>query len=84
MRIVVIFLLCVVGLVGLGMSLCGGAITFSGLTEAGHQGEFRASDMMIISVPSLIGGLLILVFVFRKLRRMRDERRRARDPGAPG
>ena len=69
MRIVVIFLLCIVGLVGLGMSLCGGAITLSGLTSAGHGGEFPASGFLIISVPSLIVGVLIVFFVVRSLRR---------------
>ena len=62
MRIIVIFLLCVVGLVGLGMSLCGGAITLSGLAESGHGGgEFPASGFLVISVPSLIVGLALVV-----------------------
>ena len=69
MRIVVIFLLGIVGLIGLGMSLCGGMITLSGLSESGHGGEFPASGFLIISVPSLVVGVLIVVAVVRALRR---------------
>ena len=40
-RLIAIVLLCIVGVVGLGMSLCGGAITFAGLVEGGGQASFR-------------------------------------------
>jgi hypothetical protein len=74
LRLIVIFLLGVAGLVGLGMSLCGGMITLTGLTEDGHHGEFPASGMLFISVPSLIIGVLIVVGVARALRRRMTRR----------
>ena len=69
MRIVVIILLAIIGFIGLGMSLCGGMFTLSGLAESGHGGEFPASSFLIISVPSLIVGVLIVIAVVRALRR---------------
>ena len=68
-RLIVIFLLGLAGIVGLGMSLCGGAITFAGLAEHDQHGEILASSLLVISVPSLVIGVLIVVFVVRKLRR---------------
>lgn len=74
LRLIAIFLLGVAGLIGLGMSLCGGMITLTGLTEGGHHGEFPASGMLFISVPSLIVGLLILFGVARAVRRRLSRR----------
>jgi len=69
MRVIAILLLSVFGLVGLGMSLCGGVFTFSGLLDpGGGGGEFRASGFLPISVPSLLVGLAILYAVYRGLR----------------
>ena len=69
LRLIATFLLGVAGLIGLGMSLCGGMVTLTGLTEGGHHGEFPAAGMLFISVPSLIVGLLILFGVTRAVRR---------------
>lgn len=68
-RLIAILLLGLAGIVGLGMSLCGGAITFAGLAEGTSHGEFPASSMLIISVPSLVIGVLVVFFVGRTLRR---------------
>ena len=50
-RLITIFVLGIAGLIGLGMSLCGGMITLSGLSASGQGGEFPASGFLIISVP---------------------------------
>jgi hypothetical protein len=78
-RVIAILLLSFVGLVGLGMSLCGGVFTLSGLfASGGGGGEFSASGFLPISVPSLLVGLAILYAVYRGLRRL------ARKPVAAG
>jgi len=79
-RVIAILLLSFVGLVGLGMSLCGGVFTLSGLfaSGGGGGGEFSASGFLPISVPSLLVGLAILYAVYRGLRRL------ARKPVAAG
>lgn len=70
-RVIAILLLSFVGLVGLGMSLCGGLFTLSGLFDSGGGGgEFRASGFLPMSVPSLLVGLAILYGVYRGLRRL--------------
>ena len=70
-RVIAILLLSFVGLVGLGMSLCGGVFTFSGLfASGGGGGELRAQDFLPISVPSLLVGLAVLYGVYRGLRRL--------------
>jgi hypothetical protein len=79
MRVIAILLLSVFGLVGLGMSLCGGMFTFYGLLDPGNGGggEFRASGFLPISVPSLLVGLAVLYAVYRGLAAL------ARKPVAP-
>jgi hypothetical protein len=79
LRVIAILLLSFVGLVGLGMSLCGGMFTFSGLLASGRGGggEIRAQDFLPISVPSLLVGLAVLYGVYRVLRRL------ARNPVRP-
>ena len=47
--------------VGLAMSLCGGMVTFLGLTQ-----ETGMSGFLVISVPSLLGGLAVVWFATRK------------------
>ena len=70
-RVLLILLLSFVGLVGLGMSLCGGVFTFSGLLDPSPRGgEFHSADFLPISVPSLIVGLGLVYGVFRGLRRL--------------
>jgi hypothetical protein len=70
-RILLILLLSFVGLVGLGMSLCGGVFTFTGLLDPSPRGgEFHSADFLPISVPSLVVGLGIVYGVVRGLRRM--------------
>jgi hypothetical protein len=82
MRVIAILLLSFVGLVGLGMSLCGGVFTFSGLLDpGGGGGEFRASGFLPMCVPSLLVGLAILYGVYRGLRRL--ARNPVRPPGDP-
>ncbi len=56
-----VIVLLLLGLVGLGMSLCGGMVTYAGLMSSGQTGgEFRAGDFRIISIPSLLIGLLLV------------------------
>ena len=76
--------LMVVGLVGLGMSLCGGVATVTGLIPSGNTGgEFNASSLLFISIPSLIGGLGITSAAFMGLRRL-ARGRKARDARRAG
>jgi hypothetical protein len=86
LRIIAILLLSFVGLVGLGMSLCGGVFTFSGLFEpGGGGGEFRASGFLPMSVPSLLVGLAILYAVYRGFAALaRKPVAPPREPPAPG
>lgn len=60
-KAILIAVLMLAGLVGLGMSLCGGVVTFGGLLSHGNGGggEFQMNELWIISVPSLVIGLLI-------------------------
>lgn len=86
MRVIAILLLSVFGLVGLGMSLCGGVFTFSGLLDpGGGGGEFHSSGFLPISVPSLLVGLAILYAVYRGLRWLsRNPVQARREPPSSG
>jgi len=83
LRIIAILLLSFVGLVGLGMSLCGGVMTLTGLAaQDGSGSELYAMSYLMISVPSLLVGAAIVYGVFRGFRRIarkpvagHDERR---------
>jgi hypothetical protein len=82
LRVIAILLLSFIGLVGLGMSLCGGVFTFSGLLDpGGGGGEFRASGFLPMSVPSLLVGLAIVYGAYRGLRRL--ARKPVQPPGEP-
>jgi len=79
-RVLLILLLSFVGLVGLGMSLCGGVFTFTGLLDPSPRGgELHSADFLLISVPSLVVGLGLVYGVFRGLRRL--DRRTAAGAG---
>ena len=70
-KAVLIAVLTLTGLVGLGMSLCGGVVTFGGLLSHGNGGgggEFQMNELWIISVPSLVIGLCICWAAFAGLR----------------
>jgi hypothetical protein len=80
-RVIAILFLSLVGLVGLGMSLCGGLFTFTGLLDSGSGGgEMRARDFLAFSVPSLVIGVAIVFGAFAGLRRI--NRKAARSRGA--
>jgi hypothetical protein len=52
--------------VGLLMSLCGGVVTVGGLATQGMSG------ILVLSVPSLLGGIAVVWFAARKaLQRVR-------------
>ncbi len=72
LRIVIIILLGLVGVVGLGMSLCGGLVTLGGLAALGdhaHSGEFGMSGFLIVSVPSLLVGLALVFLAVRGIKK---------------
>ena len=69
MRIVVAILLLLGGLIGLGMTACGGIVTLMSLTEKNSGGL----QLWAISVPSLLAGLLLLRVVSRQARKWRGE-----------
>ena len=77
-RVIAILFLSFVGLVGLGMSLCGGLFTLTGLLDSSSGGgEMRARDFLPMSVPSLIAGVALLLGVVAGLRKLaRDQARR--------
>jgi hypothetical protein len=53
------------GLLGLGMSVCGGSFTVSALLAL-HPGKIvELVPLLIVSVPSLLAGVLVLVHVWR-------------------
>lgn len=67
MRIVVGILLFLGGLIGLGMTACGGIVTvmmFDTKNSGGYQG-------WMLSVPSLLAGLLLLRLVARQFAKWR-------------
>ena len=69
LRLLGVLLLGLAGLVGLGMSLCGGVFTVAGLAGLGGKGgggELPTSGFLIIAVPSLLIGIALLVLVGRK------------------
>ena len=86
-RVIAAILLSFVGLVGLGMSLCGGLFTLSGLFDSSSGGgEMHASGFLPVSVPSLLVGVAIVYGVisgFRRLERRRGEPPRDAAPAAP-
>jgi hypothetical protein len=51
-----------VAAVGLCMSLCGGFFTLAGLTTQGM------ASILVLSVPSLLGGLVVVWLATRKFR----------------
>ncbi len=61
-RVLIGLALLVGGLLGLFMTACGGYITLSGL--GGGSGGMQG--VLVISVPSLLAGLLLLRFVRRR------------------
>ena len=69
MRIVVAIVLLIGGLIGLGMTACGGIVTLMSLTEKNSGGL----QLWAISVPSLLAGLLLLRLVSRQARKWRGE-----------
>ena len=67
MRIVVAILLLIGGLIGLGMTACGGIVTLMSLTEK------NSGSMQTFAVASLIAGLLLLRLVSRQARKWRGQ-----------
>jgi hypothetical protein len=66
-RILIGAALLIGGLLGLFMTACGGYITLSSFGSGGIQG------FLAISVPSLLGGVLLLRFVKRRVDALRSE-----------
>jgi hypothetical protein len=67
MRIVVGILLLLGGLIGLGMTACGGIVSVMSLGK--NSGGMQ---MWAISLPSLLVGLLLLRLVARQFAKWRD------------
>ena len=68
MRIIVGVLLLLGGLIGLAMTACGGIVTFLAIGDKNMGG----TQLWAISVPSLLGGLLLLRVVKKQLERWRS------------
>ncbi len=60
-RILIGAALLIGGLLGLFMTACGGYITLSSFGGGGIQG------FLAISVPSMVGGMLLLRYVWRRV-----------------
>lgn len=56
-------LLLISGLLGLFMTLCGGVFSVAGL---GAGGGGYAQGMLVMSVPSLLAGIVVLRMVWRR------------------
>lgn len=73
-------------LVGLGMTLCGGVFTAGALwdtvTRHGRGGENYTGAVYLISVPSLLIGLVFVRLAWRMTRRIDDDARRGSGPTA--
>ena len=65
-----------VGLLGLGMTLCGGVFSLGALFDifAPRQGENYAIALLVVSVPSALIGAAIVWVVARRWREMRAAR----------
>lgn len=59
-RVVVGILLLIGGLLGLFMTACGGFFSLGMIAEAGYRG------VLVMSLPSFVIGVLLLLFVRRK------------------
>lgn len=65
------FLLLAAGLVGLGMTLCGGVFTIGALADVlgPHRGgENYSGAVFVISVPALLLGAAMLWFVWKRFK----------------
>ena len=60
-KVVGAIVLSLVAAVGLAMSLCGGVFTLTGLSAQGMSG------VLMLSVPSLVAGVVLVWFAARKL-----------------
>ena len=67
MRIVVGILLLIGGLIGLAMTACGGIVSLMSLGK-----NSGGTQVWAFSVPSLLGGLLLLRIVARQFAKWRD------------
>jgi hypothetical protein len=66
-RVVIIVAALVFGLIGLGMSLCGGGFLFAALMEDFHRKSTEVSGIAVIAVPALLIGIALTVVCFRAL-----------------
>ena len=55
------------GLIGLGMSLCGGGFLLVALTEDFQRKSTEVSGVAVIAVPALLIGIALTVVCFRAL-----------------
>jgi hypothetical protein len=59
MRFVVVAIVLVIGLIGLGMSMCGGVFLFSSLISS-LNGNFQGGWVLLLSLGSIAVGVLLL------------------------
>jgi len=64
----------VFGLIGLGMSLCGGGFLFAALTDAIQRRTSEFSGIAVIALPCTMIGVALTVVCFRALlKQSRDD-----------
>ena len=66
-RVVIIVAALVFGLIGLGMSLCGGGFLLVALIEDFQRKSTEVSGVAVIAVPALLIGIALTVVCFRAL-----------------
>jgi hypothetical protein len=66
-RVVIIVAALVFGLIGLGMSLCGGGFLFSVLFGIIKSGRQDYAGFLVIALPALLIGIALTVVCFRAL-----------------
>lgn len=66
-RVVIIVAALVFGLIGLGMSLCGGGFLLVALIEDFQRKSTEVSGIAAIAVPALLIGIALTVVCFRAL-----------------
>lgn len=66
-RILIILAALIFGLIGLGMSLCGGGFLFATLMDSSQRKTSEYVGIAYIAVPALLIGIALTVICFRAL-----------------
>ena len=72
-KVVVTILALIAGLIGLAMSLCGGAFTPMALTNIGRSNVTDTLSLLFLTLGSLVVGIAVMYSTYRILRGLRNQ-----------